>query len=680
MSNVESCRQLNTQILASLRCSGGTDTGDGCLSDPQLATIRAIESPLDFTSYALANGVKRAGGYNLLEGALVAGPYTTRDLGTRPAPANPATSADANMYVTGDQWVKFFVTRDRRLRLADLRSARPRRLYGARDRGLGHHRRHRPDSRPFLSRGGRLILLHGLADEVISPNSTIDYYQQLIATVGQDAVDRGVRFYTVPGMGHGTGVFIPAWDSLAALEGWVEARPGAGHRRGDRLAWPAPSAARGRCASSRPGPSTAAAAASTRRSTTAACRKQPIRSPARTCRPRPRTTRAATVRRGARRAGRPVDDGLYRHDRCQPAARGGTQRSGTLVAQGNCSYGSTENGAVFSFAAGGVLQGGVAAPAGSSFLPLAAFRNTFENAATPTVFNPVANIFNAVGVQQGAGGTGPCLGRAAAQCGYLPVLPRPGDRPLHDLRPQLHPDREGLHRLRCRPQGLRRLHHLADRRRRPPPAARCSGSMVIGLVNGAAAPLHLVRDVDGHQGMRMLAVQQSLSSGAADGVYAVASVQGETREATIAGSSFNLGGAAAELAYDTPVAGVVQADAGTPGQFHLQQRHPRLRLHLGLERGAGTRSAPLMKNKHEAFARPARSASLAAWATHAASPAPASCPAPGAEQPRAATPAQDGAGAFYWIAIPRDWNRVLVMHAHGGPETGPPSSSAARKT
>lgn len=35
----------------------------------------------------------------------------------------------------------------------------------------------------------------------------------------------------------------------------------------------------------------------------------------------------------------------------------------------------------------------------------------------------------------------------------------------------------------------------------------------------------------------------------------------------------------------------------------------------------------------------------------------------------------DGAGAFYWIAIPQGWNRaqgVLVMHAHGGPETGPP--------
>ena len=57
---------------------------------------------------------------------------------------------------------------------------------------------------------------------MISPNSTIDYYRRLVATLGQGAVDAGVRFYTVPGMGHGTGVFIPNWDSLAALEGWVE--------------------------------------------------------------------------------------------------------------------------------------------------------------------------------------------------------------------------------------------------------------------------------------------------------------------------------------------------------------------------------------------------------------------------------------------------------------------------
>ncbi len=32
----------------------------------------------------------------------------------------------------------------------------------------------------------------------------------------------------------------------------------------------------------------------------------------------------------------------------------------------------------------------------------------------------------------------------------------------------------------------------------------------------------------------------------------------------------------------------------------------------------------------------------------------------------------DAAGAGYWIALPQDWNKVLVMHAHGGPELGPP--------
>jgi len=34
---------------------------------------------------------------------------------------------------------------------------------------------------------------------------------------------------------------------------------------------------------------------------------------------------------------------------------------------------------------------------------------------------------------------------------------------------------------------------------------------------------------------------------------------------------------------------------------------------------------------------------------------------------------QDEGGAFYLIAIPRNWNHVLVLHAHGGPSLKPPS-------
>lgn len=31
---------------------------------------------------------------------------------------------------------------------------------------------------------------------------------------------------------------------------------------------------------------------------------------------------------------------------------------------------------------------------------------------------------------------------------------------------------------------------------------------------------------------------------------------------------------------------------------------------------------------------------------------------------------RDKAGAFVWFAIPKDWNRMLVVHAHGGPDLG----------
>jgi hypothetical protein len=38
---------------------------------------------------------------------------------------------------------------------------------------------------------------------------------------------------------------------------------------------------------------------------------------------------------------------------------------------------------------------------------------------------------------------------------------------------------------------------------------------------------------------------------------------------------------------------------------------------------------------------------------------------------------QDSAGAFYLIAIPKDWGGVLVLHAHGGPELGAPKAERA---
>jgi len=71
------------------------------------------------------------------------------------------------------------------------------------------------------SRGGKLIVYHGTADPVFSPNDTIAWYDAL--TAGDSAAPGYARLFLVPGMNHCSGG--PATDRfnmLAALEDWVE--------------------------------------------------------------------------------------------------------------------------------------------------------------------------------------------------------------------------------------------------------------------------------------------------------------------------------------------------------------------------------------------------------------------------------------------------------------------------
>jgi feruloyl esterase len=76
---------------------------------------------------------------------------------------------------------------------------------------------------PFIDNGGRLLIYHGWADQNIPPRGSVDYYEQLLDTLGQDTVDRGVRLFMAPGMGHCGGGHGPnEFDMLAVLEQWRE--------------------------------------------------------------------------------------------------------------------------------------------------------------------------------------------------------------------------------------------------------------------------------------------------------------------------------------------------------------------------------------------------------------------------------------------------------------------------
>ena len=79
------------------------------------------------------------------------------------------------------------------------------------------------DLSDFEKRGGKLLMYHGLADSLISPYLSIDYYAGLQQTMSAAEVARFARMYLVPGMDHcGGGAGTGNFALLDALSAWVE--------------------------------------------------------------------------------------------------------------------------------------------------------------------------------------------------------------------------------------------------------------------------------------------------------------------------------------------------------------------------------------------------------------------------------------------------------------------------
>lgn len=248
ISNVSACNASFNPMTATLgnqplRCAGGVDAGDTCLSDAQIAGYVVTNTPL-VLNYTLASGETTYPGFNTWGtdfGNPSASPLQptvlTLSLGTdqpaNPMPAvkpavtvnNVTTPASSPPYGSTfwDQWVKYFVTRDAGFNSLSLDPQNPG-AYQARIVQLtALQDTNKTDLSAFANKGGKILMAHGSHDALVSTRATQQYWQRIRTAMSPARVDSFARYYEIPGYGHAlSSVFNAAWDSLTTLEDWVE--------------------------------------------------------------------------------------------------------------------------------------------------------------------------------------------------------------------------------------------------------------------------------------------------------------------------------------------------------------------------------------------------------------------------------------------------------------------------
>jgi pimeloyl-ACP methyl ester carboxylesterase len=202
-----------------LRCANGADTGDTCLSDAQLAALAVANGQLAF-NFSLASGARYFPGFNVFTSD-TSDPSPIRSFGTT-APASPFTFGMPGVTFFADSFVRFAIANDASFNYLSVDPSNPG-AYASRFSALSALDVRGSDMSGFAAKGGKVLLMHGTSDLLVSPRLSEYYFHQLQANLGASAVDSFVRFYLVPAMGHGVGyTFNMSWDQLTALENWVE--------------------------------------------------------------------------------------------------------------------------------------------------------------------------------------------------------------------------------------------------------------------------------------------------------------------------------------------------------------------------------------------------------------------------------------------------------------------------
>jgi len=187
LENPLSCK-FDPQVLA---CKGAD--GPSCLTPPQVAAVQKI--------YAGASNPRT--GERIFPGL-----ERGSELGWNPAPVGWAVDVFRYLTFKDPEWDPKTLTFD--AEVARAARAENSKIFDATN----------ADLTPFVSRGGKLIMYQGWAEQGIPPRRIVSYYDE-VQKQTKNAAD-SVRLFMVPGMGHcGGGDGTSTFDMVAALDQWA---------------------------------------------------------------------------------------------------------------------------------------------------------------------------------------------------------------------------------------------------------------------------------------------------------------------------------------------------------------------------------------------------------------------------------------------------------------------------
>lgn len=208
-----------------LRCRDGA-AGFGCLSDVQIAALHKIEEPVRLPA-PMTSGETEFPGYTILTSETASPGMSGFGWGAVAPSAKLAPTAEYQpgipiLFWMADQYMHHIFARDPNYDTLNFDFDNPGAL-GPRMSELSKLDVQDLDMSGFARKDGKLILLQGSDDQMISPKATAAYYEMLRQRLGEERLNRMLRYYEVPGYGHGrSAVFLASWDQLTALERWVE--------------------------------------------------------------------------------------------------------------------------------------------------------------------------------------------------------------------------------------------------------------------------------------------------------------------------------------------------------------------------------------------------------------------------------------------------------------------------